>query len=486
LAPLVFLLQPVLGKKFKHGEDRAGWTVRVIESKYFTRFNQPARNEAVINPLFEFARVQVPAHWKSDTRYQLSEAEALAVWREETGRAPMDERFPLLTKIRGTPQSGIENIIIIQVEGLSRSLLDHERKGRAVMPFLRQMARDGIYFSNAFQNANFTSGGVFSTLASVPKRTFDETSHRFASFEMNGYYGSLAHILGTNNYTHFFCEGFRQSWDDFMAFASRQGCETRGYGDFKKILERKNRLAGADSLLGISDKEFLNECAEIFLQCRTRFTAHLMTCTTHSPWAVPPGTPTEFDEPALNAFAYLDTSVRAFCERLQSAPAVWGQTMIVVLGDHTSVVFGDDPLERFRVPLIFFGPNVRGPADRTGVPASQIDVVPTALALLEGEHRYAGMGRNLFDPAARESGVVSGTPERGLFLKDGFMLQYFPASGDVRIYSATSAEGSTDDLSAQRPELTLELRRAYFGQIELAKRLAAARRLFPPSADARD
>ncbi|HEY0549842.1 MAG TPA: sulfatase-like hydrolase/transferase [Verrucomicrobiae bacterium] len=479
ILPMLFLLQPITRKPVWHGVQRSGWGVRVIQSKYFTTYSEHARNEAVINPLFEFVRVQVPAQLKHKDDYRLSEADASQIWRDLTGRPLIDPRFPLLTMIDGASQSGIENIIVIQVEGLSRSLLDQERNGRAVMPFLRQMAREGMYFSNTFQNANFTSGGVFSALTGVPKRTFDETSRRFTSFEMAANYASLAHVLGASNYTHFFCEGFRQSWDDFMAFTSRQGCEANGYGDFKKVLERKNRLAGADSLLGICDGEFLQECAEIFLRCPTRFTAHCMTCTTHSPWAVPPGVPQRFDEPALNAFAYFDASLRAFCDRMGSVPAVWDKTVLVVIGDHTSVTFSDNALERLRIPLIFYGPRVRAAGERSGVLASQVDVVPTALGLIEGGHRYAGIGRNLLDATARETGIVSGATDKGLFLKDGFLLRYTPSSDDIQVSAMTNDAVLVDDLAAQQPELARRLKREYFSQIELAKRLAAERRIFP-------
>jgi hypothetical protein len=59
-----------------------------------------------------------------------------------------------------------------------------------------------------------TSGGAFSTATSVPKVTWEETTRRFASHELHGYYSSLPHVLGSNNYTHYFCEAFRLSLDN--------------------------------------------------------------------------------------------------------------------------------------------------------------------------------------------------------------------------------------------------------------------------------
>jgi hypothetical protein len=479
ILPLLLTLQPVLGKKAGSKAKRRGWSVKVIESKYFARFSQPTQNQAVMNPLYEFLGMQVPAYLRGSVGYQLTAAESLAAWREATGRAPADPRFPLLTTIHGNPRSGIENCIIIQVEGLSYSLLSQERNGRAVTPFLRRMARDGLCFSNTFQNANFTSGGVFSTLASVPKITFEHTTARFAGFEMGGHYGSLARVLDATSYTHFFCEGFRQSWDDFMAFSSRQGTEARGYSHFRDSLERKGRLAGADSLLGISDGPFLQECAELFLSCSNRFTGHCMTCTTHSPWAIPAGFAPDFETPALRAFAYFDASLQAFCERLQSAPAFWEKTMIVVLADHTSLSFGTSFLERLRIPLIFYGPRVPKPEEPDPRPASQVDVVPTILGMLPGEHPYAGLGRNLLDRTWPDTGIISGTTEKGFFLKDGYVLQYAVASGDFRLHALTNDTLGVEELSARQPEVVRRMRREYLGQIELVKRLAAGNRVFP-------
>lgn len=477
--PLVLALQPVLEKRGGARVKKAGWRIKVSDSRFFARFPDHARNQAVLNPLFEFLGSQAPAHLFHRTRYRMSEEDALATWRQLVGHPPADPNFPLLKTIHGHPRSPVENVIIIQVEGLSGSLLEQERDGRVVTPFLRRIAAEGLYFTNVFQNANFTSGGVFSTMASVPKLTFEQASSRFASFEMEGRYSSLARVLGAKGATHFFCEGFRQSWDDFMAFTSRQGCVARGYRDFADALERKGRLAGADTLLGISDGAFLDECAELFLACTNRFTAHCMTCTSHSPWAVPADFPTAFREAPLNAFAYFDAMLARFCERLQSVPALWQKTMVVVIGDHTSVTFGQGELERLRLPLIFYGPGVLKVSQPDPRPASQVDVLPTVLGLMRGEHPYAGLGRNLLDLSSPATGVIGGRTDQGWFLKDGYMLDFLPASGEVRLRQIIRDTLSGEDCSTQQPDIAQRLRQEYFSQIELVRRLAVSQRIFP-------
>jgi phosphoglycerol transferase MdoB-like AlkP superfamily enzyme len=181
----------------------------------------------------------------------------------------------------------------------------------------------------------------------------------------------------------------------------------------------------------------------------------------------------------LNAFAYLDASLEAFCERLQSKPDVWRQTLVVVTGDHTSVRLRGDDLERLRIPLIFYGPGLPERGRRDEVLASQIDVLPTVLGMMPGEHPFAGLGRNLLKAGAPATGVVSTRMDKGMFLKDGYMLIYDPSADETSLYSVDKDKIGTEDLSPLQPELARDLRRQYFSQIELAKRLAVGKRIFP-------
>lgn len=484
LVPVVPALQFVARKKAdRAGQARGGWRLTTAKAKYYMAFTDYACNQAVMNPFLEFFFQQVPSHFRRTHQYRLSEGEALEGWRNVTGYAPTDERYPLLQHIRGRTDSPIENLIIIQVEGFSQSVLEQQRDRREAMPFVSKLAREGYYFPNTFQCANFTSGGVFSTLASMPRATYDEPGSRFTSYELNGYYGSPARVLGETDYTHFFLFGFRQSCDDFTAFTANQGCRVIGYFDFVEILRRKNQLAAADTLLGIFDGYFLDESVETLLQCPTRFTAHLVTTTTHSPWAVPASFQKRFAEPALNSFAYLDDSIRRFCERLQSKPGLWEKTLVVILGDHTSVSFGNTWLERVRIPLVIYSPNLPPRINPDLRWASQVDVLPTALALFPGEHWYAGMGRNLLDPNPPDTGVVTGSSTKGYYLKNSFVLSYDPLEREARLFGLTNGAMSADEVTGQHTETNARMRKEYFAAVELAKRLAIGKRIFPMSAD---
>lgn len=474
--PVTLALQPVRIKRAESGANVLGWTVQFSESKYYTTFSRRALNEAVANPVLEFAAVQVPSHLKSGGRYHYSEAEAQAIYFRDTGRRLLDARHPLVTPVRGVPGLGIENVIILQVEGLSGSILEQERNGRAVTPFLRQLARESLYFPNTLQSANFTAGGLFAAVASVPKATYDEAKHRFTAYEMSGVYSSLPRLLGSSNYTHFFCEGFRHGSADSLSFMAHQGFDGYGYEHFRDTLRRKGQLREGDTLLGIFDDYFLRECAELILQCPTRFTAHLVTCTTHSPWVVPATFPRVFEKPELNAFAYLDAAIAAFVERLKSAPEVWERTLLIVTADHTSVTFGDTLLERLRIPLMFHAPRLRPEPARADW-ASHLDILPTTLALLGQDRWFCGMGNNLLEPAAGQAGIVSGTTQNGCYLAEGYLFQYHPHDERTALWAMGS--NAEVDVTEKHPDVLERLRAGYFAKTELANRLGRARRIFP-------
>lgn len=478
LLPLMATWDPII--KQKRATHHHGITAVFANSKYYTQFADFRVNEAVINPLLEFVGVQVPSALQARIPYRLTEAEALELW-QQAGNPSVDPLYPLLKVVHGREESGIENVVIIQVEGLSGSLMEQERNGRPVLPYLRKLAQTGLYFPNTFQNANFTSGGVFSTATGVPKAPWEDVTHRFASQERHGYYGSLAHVLGASNYTHSFNEGFRQSGDDFLAFMAYQGFRGFDYRDFQTRLKDKNQLADADSLLGIHDGYLMQECGEMLLHCGTPFTAHLMTCTTHSPWVVPPSFAPVFEEPALNAFAYLDASIERFITRLTQVPAIRDRTVFVVLGDHTSVTFGNNLLERLRIPLIFFAPGLPRLENPGAIWASQVDVLPTVLGLMRGDHLYSGMGRNLLDRAAPFTGIMSGTRDKGFFLTKDWVLEYRPTDGETRVLVVKQGEGRAEAEVAENPMEAKRLLTEYLARVELVRRLSCEKRVFPVS-----
>jgi phosphoglycerol transferase MdoB-like AlkP superfamily enzyme len=210
----------------------------------------------------------------------------------------------------------------------------------------------------------------------------------------------------------------------------------------------------------------------------------MMTATTHSPWTVPASTGKRIPDEVLATFQYLDGSVRDFIEALRLHDPDFEHTLVVVTGDHTSHTFDSRYMERLRVPLILAGPalaRVKGRwASRQERSGTHLDIVPTVLGLLDGEHLYSGMGQNLLADHAGEHGLISGTYGSYLYIKNGFALRYTLRNGRSELFRIHNGDIVFRDLSDEQPDVKATLRRELLALSETADRLGRGRRVFPP------
>jgi phosphoglycerol transferase MdoB-like AlkP superfamily enzyme len=260
-----------------------------------------------------------------------------------------------------------------------------------------------------------------------------------------------------------------------------QGYRGFGYDDLRARLGDRAR---ADSnALGVFDGPMLRDAARIIMAGSGPFTAHLMTATTHSPWTVPPSMTNRVADEVLATFQYLDQSVRDFVETLRREDPDFEHTLLVITGDHTSHVFDSRTMERLRVPLILFGPRLVRARDRWASrqerPGTHLDIVPTVLGLLDGEHLYSGMGRNLLDTDLGDRGLISGTKGSFLYITDGFALRYTPSTGGNELFRTREGDVLFLDVSNEQPDVVARLRWELLALSETAHRLGRDRRIFP-------
>ncbi len=456
-----------------------GWEPGVLASVHHMPFGDYVLNQAVINPLYDLVRYYVPSRM-AVPRYELDPQQALEVSRRLLDLPPGDARYPLLRTIRNEAPLGIRNVILIQVEGLGRSILDHRADGGYIMATVRELGERGLYFPNIVQSFCATDGAVFATATGLP-RPFRLGDGFFFPYELNGLYSSLPHSLGTRQYRHYFFAAFRERIADYVGFMRNLGYEAFGYAELRARLgERAEEKSDA---LGIFDGPMLREAAAVILGGASPFTAHIITATSHSPWTVPPGMAERHSDDRLATFQYVDRSIHDFVEMLRAQLPDFDRTLFAIIGDHTSVTFGGSYSERIGVPLVLFNTKLAKErerwADRVGVHGSHIDLLATILALVDGEHAYSGMGRNLLGADSTASGVISSTHASSLYLKGGFALEYVPSAGIAKLLPIENGDIITRDVSAEHPDVLEQLRIEYLALSETSERLTRERRLVP-------
>ena len=460
-------------------KETKGLQLRLVSSLDRMRLDDYVLNQAVGNPLQDLIRLfDLPA---GATPYLLDAQEALDLSRRLLGLQAGDPAYPLLRAMRGQEPLGIRNVVVIMVEGLSSALIDHRVAGEYVMPYIHGLCEQGLCFRKMIQGFSATDGSVFAIVTSLPPPFALGHTRDLPAQEINGFDGSLARSIGAGGYRHYYVAGFRQRSGDFVTFMGNQGYRGFGYDDLRARLGGRAR---ADSnALGLFDGPMLREAAKIIMAGSGPLTAHIMTATTHSPWTVPPSMTNRVADEVLASFQYLDQSVRDFVETLRREDPDFDHTLLVITGDHTSHVFDSRTMERLRVPLILFGPRLARAKDRWASrqerPGTHLDIVPTVLGLLDGEHLYSGMGRDLLGTDAGERGLISGTYGSFLYIKDGLALRYTLSTGGSELFQTRDSDVLFRDVSDEQPDVLARLRRELLALSETAHRLGRDRRIFP-------
>jgi hypothetical protein len=470
----------------KRVSGRADREIAWLASRHQMVFDSYVLNQAVVNPLWDLLQEYAPVAWSgARPPYRQPAALALPLAQRLLGLPEGDRPYPLLRTVRGLGGLGIRNVAVIQVEGLGATLLERQEPQGAVMPFVRGLAAEGIYFPRVYQSFPSTDGAVFATVTSLHwTHAFGGRGVRLSESVMGTYFGSLPRLIDAPGMRHYAFSGFRHRTAEFVSFTRNLGYRTSG---FEALLGQLGPRAAQDAgPLGIHDGPLLREAAHAVTASADPFNLYVMTATSHSPWQVPAGSPLPLGDTPLGTFRYVDDSIRAFVEELRARRADFDQTLIVVTGDHTGPTFGAQRIERLRVPLVLAGPPVtralaraRWPA-RSELPASQLDVLPTILSLLDGDRPYAGMGRSIFE-AARPStaGIISGDIKETFYFKDGFALRYHLHEGRAELLAVEGDEMHPADLSAEHPEVAARLIREFLALYETADRLIRENRVFP-------
>jgi hypothetical protein len=470
------MVQPITVKRVNEGaKTEVAW----IASRHQMALDDYVLNQAVVNPLWDLIREYLPVAMAGGRPpYRLETADALPLAQRLLGIPEGDRPYPLLRTLRGTGGLGIRNVVLIQVEGLGATLLEHDEPQGPVLPFLRSLAAEGLYFPRVYQSFPTTDGAVFATLTSLHwTHALGGSGERLSQSVMGTYFASLPRLLNAPGAQHYAFSGFRHRTAEITSFLRNLGFRATGFDALEAPLG-----PAAMGPLGINDGPLLLEAARVVAASPGPFTLYVMTGTSHSPWQVPPEAPMPLGNGPLGTFRYTDDSIRAFVERLRATRPDFDHTLLVVIGDHTGPTFDPHRLARLRLPLILAGPPIaRARARWAALPdrtASEVDVLPTIASLLDDDRAYAGMGRSLFEPPVA-AGIISGDVKETFYFKDGFALRYQLAAGEAELLAVDGDAMPPADLSREHPEVASRLTREFLALYETTDRLMRENRLFP-------
>lgn len=270
------------------------------------------------------------------------------------------------------------DIVVILMESAGEVIAD-------AMPRLQRLKEEGVYFSACYGNTWRTDCGTVCTWSGYP------SFPRSSVMKMPGKTRNLPSIANTlksvGYQTHYFFGG-DINFANMRSYLIGTGfAELTWKKDF--TVDEQNT-----SVWGVRDDIMFDA---VFDQLMSGDGQHpqligFSTLSSHEPWDVPHH---YLDDPAKNAFYYLDDCIGRFVEKLKGLPQ-WKKTLLVLIPDH-SISWGDtDELqrERNRIPMLWLGGAVKAPAKIDKL-CNQTDLAATLLSQLRLPHDDFAWSRDI-------------------------------------------------------------------------------------------
>jgi phosphoglycerol transferase MdoB-like AlkP superfamily enzyme len=270
------------------------------------------------------------------------------------------------------------NIVLVIEESFGSTYLDSldNQRAYAVSPELTKLAEKGLLFTNVYATGDRTVRGLEALLTSFTPIPGISTARRSGSEGMN----SLPFLFRKYGYESDFLYAGASEFDNMGHFWSSIG--------FDHVWDQSD-ISEADfsTIWGVADEFLFTEALKRLDQAtasRGPIFLSMLTVSNHRPYTFPEGSVRR--DPAMgdkeNSAHYAAWAFTDFVERARSRP--WFKnTIFVFVGDHGPRVAGaaQVPVERFRVPMLFYAPG-HVQAGRNDTLGSSMDMAPTLLGLL--------------------------------------------------------------------------------------------------------
>jgi len=295
---------------------------------------------------------------------------------EEVPFYRMQQRSPAIKK----------NVVFIILESWSAKRLGVFGDKTGATPFFDSLAAKSWFLTNAYATGRRSIASLPSAISSIP--TLYGSLYITSPHEQNFQRG-LGSIFQSAGYSTHFMYAAKAGSMGFNAFARLAG--------FEKIVTRESFSADAphDGVWGIYDHVAFSRALADIDAAKKPFASVIYTLHPHPPFTLPAGKKWYGDDVPrarfYNALRYSDETLRDFFAAVEQKP--WFRdTVFVLMADHAF----DEKQGRdsYHIPLLIYSPGFV-PARRDSRVASELDVLPTLVSLLQLPVAHSAMGKSL-------------------------------------------------------------------------------------------
>lgn len=387
---------------------------------------------------------------------------------EHIGPVPFtpDARLAIEREVRRTGPEKRLNVVLVSVESLSAEFLGAFGNKAGLTPNLDRLAGEGMLFTRLYATGTRTVRGLEALTLSIPPTP----GHSIVKRPDNGRLHTLGEIFEERDYESLYLYGGYGYFDNMEAFFGGNGYT---------VIDR-TRIAKEDihyeNIWGVADEDLFSLALAQFDMRHAdgrRFFAHVMTTSNHRPFTYPAGRvdipPGESREGAVK---YTDWAIGDFIRRAGEKP--WfADTVFVIVADHTAAGRGktDLPVENFHIPMIVYAPGRIAPA-RIDTLASQIDVGPTLLSLLNFSYRSDFFGHDILTDGRMHQRAFLANYQTVGYLEDDTLVELRP----LRRWRLVDPVSGQEKPADERGRHLLEEAVAYYEAASHAYRSGSLRR----------
>jgi phosphoglycerol transferase MdoB-like AlkP superfamily enzyme len=373
-----------------------------------------------------------------------AEAEVLAEFAEAGSHARFTRaHHPLEREVSATGPSRPLNVVLVSIESLGADYVESLGGRKGLTPNLDRFAARGLAFTQVYATGLRTVRGLEALSLSIPPTP----GHAVPMRPHNKGFQTVGEVFQEHGYESLYIYGGYSYFDNMQDFFQGNGYT---------VIDR--RAIGAqdishETIWGVADEDLFRQAIRE-IDARTgvgkRVFAHIMTTSNHRPFTYPEG---RIDIPSGSgrdgAVKYTDWAIGRFVEEASRRP--WFErTLFVFVADHTSHGRGrtDLPPENYHIPLIVYAPGIVAPRQIHWV-ASQIDVAPTVLALLNMNYTSRFFGQDILTEGRKHQRAFMANYLTVGYMEDGLVVELSPMRR-VRIVEADSGKPvPPDDAHAQ-------------------------------------
>ncbi len=311
------------------------------------------------------------------------------------------------------------NVMFITVESLSGEYLEYIDPGDGYeMPFLNQLVKKGLFFTNLYANGTRTVRGLEALNLSIPPTPGTSVVRR----PNNNNLFSSGWLFHQKGYDNKFIYGGFGYFDNMNTFFS---------GNYFQIVDRSNYSEEEISFAnvwGTCDEDSYARAikeADQSYKAGKPFFNFILTTSNHKPYTFPE-VGLKLNKNRSGGVRYTDYALQKFFEEAPKH-AWFKNTLFVIIGDHCGSSAGKSemPILKYQIPCLIYAPELIKPMQVDKL-CSQVDVIPTLAGIMNWNYESTFFGKNILTMSPSDERAFIGTYQKLGYIKGNKLMVLSP------------------------------------------------------------